>query len=239
MLKPNRQLKATLQRSPSAGSGEEQLLFVEIPHGDMTARVTILPPETADKKFVTVDDLRRALETRNIVYGVDQKTLMEVTAKLTQMAADKNLTEMIEVDIAHGTPPHTGQGASVEYFYEKDHGRKEELEEDEEGRVDYKANRKISQVRKGDLLLRKTPAIPGKPGKTVTGREVLPDPPKDIVLSFGKGVLPGVENPDEFYADEDGQVVMKDGRITVQPVYEVRGDVNLSGGLYRLFTGPS
>ncbi|HXL74141.1 MAG TPA: hypothetical protein VN963_11015 [bacterium] len=81
MLKPNRHLKATLRRSPSTSGVDDPLLFVEIPFDAMCARVTILPPETADKKFVTLDDLRRVLETRNIVYGVDQKALMEVTAK--------------------------------------------------------------------------------------------------------------------------------------------------------------
>jgi len=230
MLKPNRHLKATLQRSPSTSGVDEPLLFVEIPFDAMSARVTILPPSSADKKFVTVDDLRNALGKYNIVYGVNQNLLMEISAKITQMAADKNLDDMIEADIAHGTHPHPGQDSRVEYFFEKDHTPKTELEEDEEGRVNYKSGKKINNVKKGDLLVRKTPAVPGKPGKTVNGREVPPPPPKDIVLSFGKGVLPGVDNPDEFYAEEDGHVTMKDGRVTVQPVYEVRGDVDMTVG---------
>ena len=231
MLKPNRNLKATLQRSPPTGSADEPLLFVEIPFDAMSARVTILPPTSKDKKFVTVDDLRHALEKRNVVYGIDQNLLMEISAKITQQAADKNLDDMIEADLAHGTRPHPGQDAQVEYFFEKDHSsHKVDLTEDEEGRVDYKAGRKINNVKKGDLLIRVTPAVLGKPGRTITGRDVPPDPPKDIVLSFGKGVLPGVDNPNEFYADEDGHVVLKDGRVTVQPVYEVRGDVDMTVG---------
>jgi uncharacterized protein len=232
MLKPNRTIKASLQpRSLSAGTADEPLLFVEIPFDSMSARVTILPPTSADKKFVSVDDLRNAMGKYNIVHGIDQNLLMEISAKITQYAADKNLDDMIEVDLAHGTRPQPGQDAKVEYFYEKEQSSHHvELTEDEEGRVDYKTGKKITNVSKGDLLLRKTPVVPGKPGKTINGREVPPPPPKDIVLSYGKGVLPGVDNPDEFYADEDGHVMMKDGRVTVQPVYEVRGDVDMTVG---------
>ncbi len=230
MLKPNKGLKATLQRSPSTSGVDDPLLFVEIPFDAMSARITILPPPSADKKFVTVDDLRNAMGKYNIVYGVNQNLLMEISAKITQMAADKNLNDMIEADIAHGTHPHPGQDSHVEYFFEKDHSHTQELTEDEEGRVNYKAGKKINNVKKGDLLVRKKPAVPGKPGRTVNGKEVPPPPPKDIVLSYGKGVLPGVDNPDEFYADEDGHVAMKEGRVTVQPVYEVKGDVDMTVG---------
>jgi uncharacterized protein (DUF342 family) len=212
--------------------GEHPMIFVEIPPDEMSARVTILPPASADDKFVTVDDLHIALAKYNVVYGINNNALTEVAVKISQHAAAKNLTDIIEADLAAGTPAVKSQDARIEYFYKNgdEPAPSRDLPEDEDGRVDYKAGRKLDNVVRGSLLIRKTPLVPGKPGKTVTGMEITPAPPKDIILIVGKGVIANPENPDEFYADADGQVVFKGGRISIQPIYEVRGDVNLSVG---------
>ncbi|MFN3660172.1 MAG: DUF342 domain-containing protein, partial [Brevinematales bacterium] len=68
-----------------------------------------------------------------------------------------------------------------------------------------------------------------KPGKTVTGRVLPARDGKDVPL------LPGNNNhlsPDgmQLISDINGQVFFKNGRIHVEPVYEVRGDVGPSTG---------
>ncbi len=213
--------------------GEPQLLFLELPHDEMSCRITILPPASIEEKFVTVDDLLNALEKHNIIYGIDSRVLAEISAKITQQADTKNLTDMITADIAHGQPAIPSQDAQVEYFYKEEMDpkkAKENLPELEDGRTDYRATRQIDNVTRGSLLIRKTPAVNGTAGKTVTGKTIYPPPGKDIVLGIGKGVMTYPDNPNDFYADEDGQVMLKEGRITVHPIYEIKGDVDFSTG---------
>src|SRR5665213_3429857 len=69
--------------------GEHPMLFVEISPDEMSARITILPPASADDKFVTVDDLHIALAKYNVVYGINNNTLTEVAVKISQHAAAK------------------------------------------------------------------------------------------------------------------------------------------------------
>jgi len=216
--------------------GQGQLLFIEIPYDEMSARVTVLPPDSVNDPFVTVDDLLIAMASHNVVFGVDNRALAEISAKIAQNAASKSLTEMVEADLAFGIPAVKSRDAQVEYFYkDEEPAESEGLPMDEEGQINYRAGRKIDNVKKGDLLIRKTPAVNGTPGKTVTGKIVPAPPGKDIVLGIGKGVVIYPENPDEYYADTDGQVVIKGGLITVQPIFEVRGDVDLKIGNINFF----
>lgn len=218
---------------PTALPSEEgKLLFIEMPVDEMSAKITVLPPASENDKFVTVQDLTEALEWHNVTYGIDQKALNEVTQKIIEYGRTKNLTDMISVDIAFGQPPIPGTDAEVEYFYKTDDepSWEEGLPEMEDGRVDFKAGRKMDNVVRGSLLIRKTPATAGTPGRTVTGRPIYPPPGKDISLSVGHGVITYPESPNDFYADENGRVVIKEGRITVQPVHEVHGDVDMSIG---------
>ena len=198
--------------------------------------MTVLPPDSVNDPFVTVDDLLIAMASHNVVYGVDNRALAEISAKIAQHAASKSLTDMIEADLAFGVPAVQSQNAQVEYFYkEEEPDESEGLPVDDEGQINYRAGRKIDNVKKGDLLIRKTPAVNGTPGKTVTGKIVPVPPGKDIVFGTGKGVVIYPDNPNEYYADNDGQVVIKGGLITVQPIFEVRGDVDLKVGNINFF----
>lgn len=134
---------------PATETGvEHPMIFVEISSDEMTARITILPPASADDKFVTVDDLHIALAKYNVVYGINNNALTEVAVNISQHAAAKNLTDIIEADLASGTPAVKSQDARIQYFYKNgdEPAPSRDLPEDEDGRVDYKAGRKIDNV---------------------------------------------------------------------------------------------
>jgi len=67
-------------------------------------------------------------------------------------------------------------------------------------------------------------------GMTVTGKPIEAKEGKDIDVIAGKGVIVSPENKEEWVADTDGQVIVKDNKITVMALYEIPGDVNLSTG---------
>jgi len=160
--------------------------------------------------------------------------MAEISAKLSQMESNKNLSEPIEMDIAFGSPVKEGEDARIEYLYKKENTPEEVAapvpEEAEDGRIDYRAVHHIDNIAKGTLLARKIPATKGTAGMTVTGQATEARDGKDIEVVAGKGVVVSPTNKDEWVADTDGQVIVKDNKISVMALYEIPGDVNLSTG---------
>src|SRR5579872_4136093 len=211
--------------------GSQDQVFVEINEDEMLAKVTIVPPQSENDHFATIDDVRNTLKRRGVVYGIDESRMSELSEKLSQLASTKNINEPVEMDIAFGTPVTNGEDARVEYLYKKTEEVAPEaavLLEDEEGRIDYKAAHKIDNIIKGTVLARKIPPAKGMQGMTVTGKATEAKDGKDIEVTASKGVVVSPDNKDEFIADTDGQVIVKDNKISVLALYEVAGDVNLS-----------
>ncbi len=215
----------------SAGGTQDQI-FVEISDDEMLAKVTVVPPQSETGHFSTLDDVRETLKKRNVVYGVDETRMMELSAKLSQIISTKNISEPVEYEVAFGTPVTNGEDARVEYLYKKEEEQTQNpvLEETEDGRIDYRAVHKIDNIAKGTLLARKIPPTKGMPGMTVTGKPIDAKDGKDIEVSAGKGVVVSPDNNDEWIADSDGQVIVKDNKISVMALFEVPGDVELSTG---------
>ena len=212
--------------------GSQEQVFVEISDDEMSAKLTVVPPQNESDHFTNIDDVRNAFKRRNVVYGVDESRMAELSAKLSQLEATKNINEPIEVDIAFGTPATNGDDARIEYLYKK---AEEETqapvpEETEDGRVDYRAVHKIDNITKGTILARKIPPTKGMSGMTVTGKTLVAVDGKDIDVTMGKGVVASPNNKDEWVADTDGQVIIKENKISVLALYEIPGDVNLSTG---------
>lgn len=216
--------------SAKPDSVQEQV-FVEISDDEMLAKVTVVPPQSENDHFATIDDVRNALKRRNVVYGIDETRLAELSGKLSQLESTKNINEPIEIEVAFGTPVTNGEDARIEYLYKKaEEEAPAPVAEDEEGRVDYRAAHKIDNVTKGSLLARKIPPTKGMSGMTVTGKALAAVDGKDIDVSMGKGVVVSPDNKDEWIADADGQVITKENKISVLALYEIPGDVNLSTG---------
>jgi uncharacterized protein len=212
--------------------GSQEQVFVEISDDEMSAKLTVVPPQSENDHFTNIDDVRNALKRRNVVYGVDENRMAELSAKLSQLESSKNINEPIEVDIAFGTPTTNGEDARIEYLYKKN---EEEIqapvpEETEDGRVDYRAVHKIDNISKGTILAHKIPPTKGMSGMTVTGKTLMAVDGKDIDVTMGKGVVASPGNKDEWVADTDGQVIIKENKISVLALYEIPGDVNLSTG---------
>ncbi len=224
--------KIISKKAPST-PGQDQV-FVEISDDEMSAKLTIVPPQSDTGHFSTIDDVRESLKRRTVVYGIDENRMAEISEKLSQMALSKNISEPIEMEVAFGTAVTNGEDARVEYLYK---AKTEETdqpiavpEETEDGRVDYRAVHKIDNILKGTLLARKIPPSKGVPGMTVTGKAIEAKDGQDIEVLAGKGVVVSPNNKDEWIADSDGQVIIKDNKISIMALYEIPGDVNLSTG---------
>ncbi len=212
--------------------GTQEQVFVEISDDEMSAKLTVVPPQKESDHFTNIDDVRNAFKRRNVVYGIDENRMAELSAKLSQFEETKNINEPIEMDIAFGTPTTNGEDARIEYLYKKAEETPQAPvpEETDDGRIDYRAVHKIDNIAKGTILAHKIPPTKGLSGMTVTGKALAAVDGKDIDVTMGKGVVASPDNKDEWIADTDGQVIIKENKISVLALYEIPGDVNLSTG---------
>ncbi len=210
----------------------QEQVFVEIADDEMSAKLTVVPPQKESDHFTNIDDVRNALKRRNVIYGVDESRMAEISAKLGQLEASKDINEPIEMDIAFGISTTNGEDARIEYLYKKaeEESQAPVPEETEDGRIDYRAVHKIDNITKGTILARKIPPTKGLSGMTVTGKTLVAVDGKDIDVTMGKGVVASPNNNEEWIADTDGQVIIKENKISVLALYEIPGDVNLSTG---------
>jgi uncharacterized protein (DUF342 family) len=213
-------------------SNVQENVFVEIAPDEMSAKITILPPPSETEHFATIDDVRKVLARHNVVFGIIENKMTELAAKLARIANTKDMTEAVEEEVALGIPMISGQDAQIVYVYKEALAKNQDITPDQtdDGRVDYRAGHKIDNVTKGMVIARKIPVVKGVSGKTVTGKETPALEGKDIELTPNKGVVISPENPFEYIADSDGQVIIKDQKISVLALYEIAGDVNFSTG---------
>ncbi|MDR2181327.1 MAG: FapA family protein, partial [Treponema sp.] len=115
-----------------------------------------------------------------------------------------------------------------QYNFETDQ-TKLRLREGSNGRIDFKDLNIIKNVVENQPLAKKIPPEAGIVGRTVTGKVIPAKNGKDISLPLGKNVHTG-DDEATIIADINGQVVLAGGKINVEPVYTVQGDVNLKTG---------
>ena len=132
------------------------------------------------------------------------------------------------VEIAVGTQAADGKDAYIQYNFETDL-TKARLREGSNGKVDFKELNIIQNVVANQPLAKKIPPEKGKPGRTVTGKTLPAKDGKETTLPIGTNVHAAPDN-ETILADMNGQVVMFNGLINVEPVLTVEGDVNLKTG---------
>ena len=203
------------ERRPELDRDAEINVFIS--EDEMLAKLTYIPPLGGNK--YTADEVINKVKEQGVVYGIRADEFKEV------FEVDEVFEDII---IAQGKEANPGEDAKMEFevdFEKKD--RKVNIKED--GNADFYNLNRIINVNPGDLLAKKIPAQEGEVGKTVTGKEVKPDPVVDISLPVGENVKKtddglGIE------AEMEGQVVYTDEKISVLDVHTVNGDVDLSTG---------
>jgi len=166
-----------------------------------------------------VDDVIEALKRSGVVTGIKEQRIAEY---LDRMDYSQPLLA------AEGTPPRHGKDAYIDYKVRIDKSGIQ-LEEDEKGRVDFKDLDLLENVVVGQVLAVKVPAEEGVPGRTITNRIIPARSGKDIQIKYGKGTILSQDGT-ELTAEINGQVVYQNGKLSVEPVYVVKGDVSTETG---------
>jgi uncharacterized protein (DUF342 family) len=191
---------------------------VDISGDEMKAYLFVSPPGPGGCDL-SAETYLSILRNNRVSYGVNEDFLREF--------ADRPVYKE-NVLIAEGSRPVNGRDAYLQYNFETDQS-KVRLREGANGRIDFKDLNIIKNVVEGQPLARKIPAETGIVGRTVTGKVIPAKNGKDISLPLGKNVHVGDDGA-TIIADMNGQVVEVSGKINVEPVYTVQGDVNLKTG---------
>lgn len=190
---------------------------IEISEDEMKAFMTIVPPNPGGRDLDT-DDVMDELDLKGVRVGVKREVIEETL--------DGEVYN-IPVLAVEGFPPQNGEDAKLVYNFRIE--KKLQLEEDEKGQVNFKDLNLVENVVSGQLLATKVQATNGRPGKTVTDHEIDAKDGKDFELEPGKNTELSQDGM-SIIASINGQVMLTAGKVAVEPIYEVNGDVDIHTG---------
>jgi uncharacterized protein (DUF342 family) len=190
---------------------------LDVTDGEMKALIMVSEPGPGGADL-SAEALRAFLQANGVVRGIREDTL-------TDFEDAPRYGKPILV--AEGTRARDGADARIEYNFSVD--REAPVLRERDGRVDFKDISRIENVVAGQLLARKIPAEPGSPGQTVGGTVIPATKGRDCELAIGKNVKLS-EDGSSALAEINGQVLLLGGKINVEPVYTINGDVNLHTG---------
>jgi hypothetical protein len=198
--------------------GQDALMAVDITDQEMKAWLYVTPPgpNGAD---LSVDVIVAFLKNNRVLAGIDETRIQDFV--------DRPVYKQNYL-VAEGIKPQDGADAHILYNFETDRS-KIRLRETASGNVDFKELNLVQNVVEGQPLAQKVLAERGKAGKTVTGKYLEAKNGKDIPLPVGKNTRVA-EDGLTIVAETNGQVIMLNNKINVEPILTIEGDVSLKTG---------
>jgi uncharacterized protein (DUF342 family) len=191
---------------------------LDITEGEMKVVIVMSEPGPGGSDL-TAEYIGSYLQSNGVVFGVKEAVLAELQDSPRYGRP---------VVVAEGIKAKDGSNASVNYLFKHDEKDAVKLKE-KDGRVDFKDISTIENVVAGQLLARKLPAEQGQTGQTVTGKFMSAQRGRDCDLLIGKNVKLSDDGMTAL-AEINGQVLLLAGKIHVEPIYTIAGDVNLHTG---------
>jgi len=192
-------------------------VIVEVSDDEMKAFMTIIPPKPGGRD-PDIDDVLEVLGDQGVVVGIKQDVIS---------GSLEDDVHNVPVLVAEGQKPQNGDEAKINYNFRIE--KKVRLQEDEKGQMNFKDLDLVENVVAGQLLATKTPPTEGKEGRTITNRILTAKNGNDVPLNPGKNTE---LSPDgmSIIATINGQVVLFNNKVNVEPIYEVKGDVDIHTG---------
>lgn len=166
----------------------------------------------------TVADIIAALKDKSVIFGVKQD-------EISNLIIDPIFGR--EYLVAEGVETKEGVSGEYEFLFSNVFNRKPK--ELPDGSVDYMSIKSIETIAEGDTIAIYHPAIPGTDGTSVLGRKIQAKRVRDLPPLAGKGFSRS-EDGRIYTADISGKIEKQGDRITISPVYEVKGTVGIEVG---------
>ena len=183
------------------------VIGVEVSKDEMRGSIVVSPPSMSGSE-ASFDMIKRAILQQGVVEAcIDEDKIREFV---------DNPVYNNPFDVAFAIEPVDGHDAYISYNFETD-PKKLKAQVDEEGKVDYKKLNNIQNVIADQPLAQKIPAERGKGGKTLFGRYLEAKNGKDIQIQLGANVKLDRDGV-TIKAEIDGEVMLVNGKVTVEPV---------------------
>ncbi len=190
----------------------------------LTARISLYPGINNDKKISYQQVAFMLTEKHKVSPGyIDDKALQDAVNLLNEGFIVEGVT------VCRGNPPVHGKNAVIEYLFERPNVKPKLLPN---GKVDYKEFTKFIFVQKDQLIIKRTPADKGKPGRDITGNVIKPIEGEDRNVEVVDGVYANLEKT-EFRSKYNGHIILSGDTITVLPLLQIDGDVDMHVGNIR------
>lgn len=209
---------AALAESGATGRIQAARAKVEVSGDRLTATLTIFPPKNGGAE-ITNEPVMAALAQARLEYGIDHSALKQMVGT---RAYDQPTV------IARGVPPQPSADGKIEFKINLEHKAAPKIE----GRsqhADFHEINLIENVTAGQILAVVSPPRPGVPGQDIYGRPLAVKEPKGTVLAAGRNVAVSADGT-TYTAGVDGQVRYAGGALSVEPVFEVAGNVDYHTG---------
>lgn len=206
-------------RKPPTESKLAEGTYLRIEEDEMTAWLYLAPP--AEGQTYTKRDLENYLELNGVIKGYHSSNLSAMVKKKVYER---------EIVVAKGAETKPGTDGYFEYLFAPEEHAGPKVNAD--GTVDYSSMSALQNVHKGDKVAIYHYAQQGVDGYTVVGGEMKADPVRDLPPMRGKGIT---RENGVYYAQSDGKIEVKDGKIDIQNVHEIMGDVDAIIGKIEFF----
>ncbi|MDR3342476.1 MAG: FapA family protein [Treponema sp.] len=196
----------------------DSMISVNITDENMKAYISVTPPGIGGCDL-EVETIITMLKDNRVVYGIKEDFLHEFVDRPTYK---------LPVLVAEGNQPVNGRDAYMQYNFQTNQS-KVRFQPEMDGRVDFKELNRIQNVVANQPLAKKIPAEEGTRGRTVMGSYIPAKKGNDIELPLGTNVHAG-EDGETVLGDINGQVTIVAGKITVEPILTIQGNVNIKTG---------
>lgn len=206
-------------RKPPTESNLAEGTYLRIDEDEMAAWLYLTPP--AEGQTYTKRDLENYLELNGVIKGYHSSNLSAMVKKKVYER---------EILVARGAETKPGMDGYFEYLFAPEEHVGPKVNED--GSVDYSSMSALQNVHKGDKVAVYHYAVQGVDGYTVVGGQMKADPVRDLPPMRGKGIT---RENGVYYAQSDGKIEVKEGKIDIQNVHEIMGDVDAIIGKIEFF----
>lgn len=191
---------------------------IQISPDEMKAFIVIIKPEKYGR-VLDPQEVVQGLKGRNVFFGIKEEAIKN---------AIENEIYNMPVLVAEGEPPLEGRDAEIKYHF-KTSTDDIKFAIAEDGSVDFHKLDIVQSVVVGQVLATKIPLERGKAGKTVSGRVIPARDGREVRLMPGKNAKISPDGS-QIVSEINGQVVFKNGKINVEEVLAIEGDVDLNTG---------
>lgn len=205
----------SIKHNPS----EDALVSFTVSEDNMEAYVTISPPGKGGAD-TSGQYIKNFLKRNGIVHGYDEKKLKVI---------EDNPEYNTPILVAKGLKPKNGENARIEYKFDTEN--KIKIKATNQGKVNFKELNKINNVIEGSTVAEIIKKTDGQEGYTVRGDYLEAKNGEDIDVQSMLGSNIELSQDGLFIiAKINGQVNVINGKINVDEVFVVDGNVDLKTG---------